>query len=438
MDFARRLAQRARRGEPVRVAVVGLGKFATMFASRIPHTPGLELTAVVDLDGARAARHLAAAGWSEAMRAQLVFEHQLERALDRALVDVVVEATGDPLAATRHALTCFARELPVVLVTVEADALCGPALALEAQRAGVVCSMAWGDQPALIWELVDWTRSCGFRVVAAGKGTKYLPVYHASTPETVWDYYGLSPQRARAGGMNPRMFNSFLDGTKSAIEMAAVANATGLAVPRDGLLFPPAGTHRLPAVLRPATEGGVLEREGMVEVVSSLERDGREIEDHLRWGVYVVFTAEDTYARACFEEYGLVTDASGRFAALWRPFHLIGLELTPSIASVVLDGRATGSALSWRGDVVACAKRDLAAGEELDGEGGATVWGRLVPAARSRAEGLLPIGLAHGVRLARPVAAGELVRIEDLEELPESEALRLRRTMVPAEDAAAG
>ncbi len=431
MDWARRLRERARRGNPVRVAVVGMGKFATMFASRIPHTPGLELAAVVDLDTARAARNLRTAGWREADLARIRFARDLERALDRTPVDVVVEATGDPLAAVRHALAAFARGLPVVMVSVEADALCGPALAAEAARAGVGYALAWGDQPALIWDLVEWARCCGLRVVAAGKGTKYLPVYHTSTPETVWEYYGITPERARAGGMNPKMFNSFLDGTKSAIEMAAVANATGLAVPRDGLLFPPAGTHRLPSVLRPAAEGGVLERAGMVEVVSSLERDGTPVADDLRWGVYVVFTAEDDYARRCFEEYGLVTDSTGRYAALWRPFHLIGLELAPSVAALALDGRPTGTPLSWRGDVVACAKRDLAAGEELDGEGGATVWGRLVPASRSHGEGLLPIGLAHGVRLARPVAAGEPVRIEDLEALPESEALRLRRRLVP-------
>ncbi|GBD40774.1 hypothetical protein HRbin39_00143 [bacterium HR39] len=432
MDYARRLRERARRGDPVRVLVIGMGKFATMFASRIPRIEGIELSAVVDLDTSRAAANMKRAGWSDADLSRVLFEHDLARAFDRALVDVVVEATGHPLAAIDHALAAFERELPVVMVTVEADALCGPALAEEARRAGVPYSLAWGDQPALICDLVDWARTNGFAVVAAGKGTKYLPAYHTSTPDTVWEHWGIDPARARAGGMNPKMYNSFLDGTKSAVEMAAVANATGLSAPHDGLLFPPAGTSRLATVLRPAEEGGVLEKKGVVEVVSSLERDGRPIPDDLRLGVYVVVEADHAYVSACLEEYGMVADPLRRYTALWRPNHLIGLELATSVASVALDGIPTGSPIAWRADVAACAKRDLEPGEELDGEGAYTVWGRLVPASRAAAERLLPIGLAHGVRLARRVEAGRLLTLDDVEELPENEAVRLRRRLVPA------
>src|SRR5215813_12295593 len=161
------------------------------------------------------------------------------------------------------------------MVNVEADVLAGPLLAEEARAAGVVYSLAYGDQPALVCELVDWARACGFEVAAAGKGTKYLPAYHAVTPDDVWSHYGLTPEEARQGGMNPQMFNSFLDGTKSAIEMAAIANATGLDVPADGLGFPPCGVDELPQVLRGAAADGDLDHDGMVEVVSSLERDGR-------------------------------------------------------------------------------------------------------------------------------------------------------------------
>ena len=137
--------------------------------------------------------------------------------------------------------------------------------------------MAYGDQPALIAELVDWARAAGFDVVAAGKGTKYLPIYHASTPETVWGYYGLTPEQARAGGMNPQMFNSFLDGTKSAIEMAAVANATGLAPAKGGLAFPPCGVDDLPRLLRPASEGGLPRAQGpgRGDLVARARRRGR-------------------------------------------------------------------------------------------------------------------------------------------------------------------
>ena len=306
--------------------------------------------------------------------------------------------------------------------------LAGPLLAAEARAAGVVYSMAYGDQPALVSELVDWARSCGFRVVAAGKGTKYLPEYHAVTPDDVWAHYGLSPEAAQAAGMNPQMFNSFLDGTKSAIEMAAIANACGLDVPSAGLSFPPCGVDDLPHVLRPRGDGGVLERAGMAEVVSSLERDGRPVFRDLRWGVYVVIEAPTQYAAACFAQYGLKTDASGRYAAMYKPYHLIGLELGISVLSAALRGEPTGQSREFRADVVAVAKRGLHQGEMLDGEGGYTVWGRAMPAADSLALGALPIGLAHRVALRRGVAAGAVLTWDDVAAL-DSPAARVRREM---------
>ena len=314
------------------------------------------------------------------------------------------------------------------MVNVEADVLAGPLLVEEARAKGVVYSLAYGDQPALTCELVDWARACGFEVVAAGKGTKYLPAYHQVTPDDVWAHYGLTPEEARRGGMNPQMFNSFLDGTKSGIEMAAIANATGLAVPQDGLLFPPCGVDDLPQVLRGRDAGGALDRDGMVEVVSSLERDGRPVFRDLRWGVYVTLKAPNDYARTCFKEYGLKTDVSGWYAAMYKPYHLIGLELGISVLSAALRGEPTGQPQGWRGDVVAVAKRSLRAGETLDGEGGYTVWGKLVPAERSLAQGALPIGLAHNVPLQRDIAAGEIVRWTDVAIL-DSPAVEARRAM---------
>ena len=241
-------------------------------------------------------------------------------------------------------------------------------------------------------------------------------------------HYGLTPDEARRGGMNPQMFNSFLDGTKSAIEMAAIANACELAVPADGLNFPPCGVDDLPQLLRPKEAGGIIERDGMVEVVSCLERDGRPVFRDLRWGVYVVLEAPNDYARACFKEYGLKTDMSGWYAAMYKPYHLIGLELGISIFSAALRGEATGQPRGFHGDAAAVAKRTLRAGETLDGEGGYTVWGKLLPAARSLAEGALPIGLAHKVELLRDVAEGEFVRWSDVR-MPQSEAVRARRDM---------
>jgi predicted homoserine dehydrogenase-like protein len=277
--------------------------------------------------------------------------------------------------------------------------------------------------------MVDWARAAGFEVIAAGKGTKYLPKYHASTPETVWGHYGFAPEKVAAGDFNAQMFNSFLDGTKSAIEMAAVANATGLTPAAGGLDFPPCGVDDLPRVLKPRDAGGALAHRGQVEVVSSLNRDGSPVFRDLRWGVYVTFAADSDYVKRCFDEYGLVTDETGEYAAMYKPFHLIGLELGISVAAAGLRGEPTGAADGFRGDVVAVAKRALKEGERLDGEGGYTVYGRLMPAAESlRIQGL-PIGLAHGVTVTHAVAAGEPLTWNDVTTRDGDDAVRVRREM---------
>ena len=423
------LLRRADASKPVRVGLIGAGKFGSMFLSQAPTTPGLRVAAIADLEPDRARAACRTAGWSEALVAETAFTDDALALAARADVDVVVEATGRPEAGIRHARGAFAAGKHIVMVNVEADVLAGPLLALEAEAAGVVYTMAYGDQPALTCELVEWARCSGFDVVAAGKGTKYLPSYHASTPDTVWEHYGLTADQARAAGMNFQMFNSFLDGTKSALEMAAIANATGLTPPPDGLGFPPCGMDDLAHVLRPREDGGLLHHKGQVEVVSSLERDGRPVARDLRWGVYVVIEAPNDYAAACFRQYGMNTDASGRYSAMYKPFHLIGLELNVSILSAALAGRPTGATRGFEGDVAATAKRDLAAGERLDGEGGYTVYGRLLPARAALERGTLPIGLAHDVVLVNRVRAGETVGWSDVRVDGSFEPVRARREM---------
>jgi len=426
MNLSRLAVERLSSKGPVGVAVIGAGKFGSMFLSQAPTSPGLQIVTIADLDVERARTACRHVGWDEERIAACHFTDDGAEAIGRGDVEVVVEVTGNPAAGIRHALAAIEAGKHIVMVNVEADVLAGPALAARARAAGVVYSMAYGDQPALVAELVDWARTAGFEVIAAGKGTKYLPAYHAVTPDDVWRHYGLDPVRAKAAGMNPQMFNSFLDGTKSAIEMAAIANACGLKAPSDGLGFPPCGVDDLPGILKPRALGGVLEDRGMVEVVSSLDRDGRPVERDLRWGVYVVIEAPNDYTASCFEQYGMRTDASGRFAAMYRPYHLIGLELGVSVLSAALRGEATGSTGGFRGDAVAVAKRALKAGERLDGEGGYTVWGKLWPAEKSLAHGALPIGLAHGVTLNRDIGEGEAVRWADVA-IGDNQAVSLRR-----------
>ncbi|WP_315805880.1 NAD(P)H-dependent oxidoreductase [Bradyrhizobium sp. SZCCHNS3002] len=431
MNLHALLQARAAAGKPVRVALIGAGKFGSMFLSQVPHVAGLEVPVIVDLDPGRARDACRTVGWSAERIERTAFSPDGAKALADT-IDVVVEATGSPAAGIRHAQAAIRAGKHIVMVNVEADVLAGPLLADEARRAGVVYSLAYGDQPALTAELVDWARATGFHVVAAGKGTKYLPAYHDVTPDGVWQHYGLTAGEAQSAGMNPQMFNSFLDGTKSAIEMAAIANATGLDVPTNGLLFPPCGVDDLPHVLRPRDRGGVLERSGMVEVVSSLERDGRPVFRDLRWGVYVVLEAPNDYAADCFRQYGLKTDSSGRYAAMYKPYHLIGLELNVSVLSAALRKEPTGQPLGFRGDVVAVAKKDLRAGEMLDGEGGYTVWGKVVPARTSLQLGALPIGLAHRVKLVNDVAHGEIVRWSDVAAAAADETVKVRKQMEAA------
>ncbi len=440
MNLHKMLQARAAEGRPVRAGLIGAGKFGAMFLAQAIRTPGMHVMGIADLSPDRARESLRRVGWLEDRFAASSFADAVRTGATAITedaagliaadgLDVVIDATGSPAAGIRHALLACEHGRHIVMVNVEADVLAGPLLAERARAAGVVYSLAYGDQPALICEMVDWARAAGFDVVAAGKGTKYLPAFHASTPDTVWGYYGLTPEAAELGGMNPQMFNSFLDGTKSGIEMAAVANATGLTPPKDGLAFPPCGVDALPAVLRPRGDGGVLDGKGMVEVVSSVDRNDGPIDRDLRWGVYAVFEAPSDYAMRCFAEYGLRTDDSGRYAAMYKPYHLIGLELGISVASAALRGEPTGMPEAWRGDVVATAKRDLAEGEMLDGEGGYTVWGKLMPASDSLALGGLPIGLAHGCRLKRPIAEGAPVRWADVDMDETQEIVKVRREM---------
>ncbi len=434
---------RQREQNPLRIGVIGAGKFGAMYIAQVPRTPGVHLVGIADLSPDNARENLKRVGWkaeaySAASLHQALKSGQTHLSDDwQALIahpgiDIVIESTGNPLAAVEHALAAFSNRKHVVMVTVEADAFCGPLLAKKAADAGVVYSLAYGDQPAIICDLVDWARAAGFPVVAAGRGHKWLPHFAQSTPETVWGHYGLTPEQAKLGGLNPKMFNSFLDGSKPSLETTAVCNATGLTPAPEGLLYPPGSVDEIPALMRPRQEGGVLHHKGQVEVISSLRRDGAEIPYDIRFGVFVVFEAESEYIQRCFMEYGVKTDPSGRYACMYKRWHLIGLEVGISVASVGLRGEATGCPTGWRADAVAVAKKNLLAGEILDGEGGYTVVGRLMPAAASLAQGCLPLGLAHGCKLLRPLAAGQPLRWSDVAIDAASSAVRARREMEQA------
>jgi predicted homoserine dehydrogenase-like protein len=440
LNLYTKLKQRAAQGKPLRVGVIGAGKFGTMYIAQVPKTPGVHLVGIADLSPDDVRENLTRVGWDTARYGAASLEAALKEGrthvsddwqalVSHPAIDIVIESTGNPTAAVEHTLAAFKNGKHVVMVTVEADAFCGPLLARKAAEVGVIYSLAYGDQPALICELVDWARAAGFPVVAAGRGHKWQPHFAQSTPDTVWGYYGLTPEQARVGGLNPKMFNSFLDGSKPAIETTAVCNATGLTPAPQGLLYPAGSVDDIPALMRLKAEGGVLHHKGQVEVISSLQADGTPIPYDIRFGVWVVFEGETEYIRRCFMEYGVKTDPGGRYACMYKRWHLIGLEVGISVATVGLRGEPTGCATGWRADAVATAKRALKPGEVLDGEGGYTVVGRLLPAADSAAQDCLPLGLAHGWKVLRPVAAGHPVKWSDVAFDANSTAVRVRREM---------
>ena len=444
MNLHEQLSDRAACGQPVRVGLIGAGKFATMYVAQALHTNGVQLVGVADLTLQRARAALNRARWPAALIREATTSDQINDAAAHGQIaicedamavigadlDVIVECTGVPEVAVVHSLDAMDAGHHLVMVSVEADALLGPLLQRRAQRAGVVTSMAWGDQPAIACAMVDWARTCGFQVVAAGKGTKYLPHYHHVTPETVFEHYGFSREQVAQGDFNATMFTSFLDGSKSAIEMAAVSNATGLIPQDEGLHFPPAGIDDLPEVLKPEADGGILTRTGTVEVVSSVHRDGSAVQGDLRWGVYITITSRQPYVAGCFAEYGMQTDRSGRFTAMYRPYHLVGLELGWTVAAVALNRQATGTARQFIADVGAAAKQDLPAGRVLDGEGGMCVYGKLLPATTSLAGNVLPLGLAAGARVLEPIGRDKILRYDQVElDRPERQLVMLRREL---------
>jgi len=403
------------RKEPIRIAFIGCGKFVSMFLAQYNHLDKIQIDSIVDLNIEQAKRNCSNSGLDETTISEINFSKSLDEILDRN-IEIFIEATGNPIVGTVHAVNIIKNKKHVILVNVEADITCGKYLSDIAKENEVICSMAYGDQPSLIIEQIEWARLNGFSVVCAGKGTKYHPTFEYSTPDTVWGHYGLSKERAeKESGMNPKMFNSFLCGDKSAIEMCAVSNAADLKCPSNGLTFPPIGVYDIAKKLIPKQKGGLIDFDGQVEVISSIDLHKNDIPNDLRWGVYIVIKAKNEYVKNCFKDYGMVTDSSGNYSAIWRPYHYIGLELAQSIYSIALDNRATGFTKNYNADVASYAKKDLKVGEKLDGEGGFCARGKLITSQKSKDEKILPLGLTDNAILKKNINKDQVIRLDDVE-----------------------
>ncbi len=355
----------------ISVAFIGCGKFISMFLSQYNHLKKIRIDTIVDLKVEQAKKNCLNSGLSKESINKINFVNSIDEVFDRD-IEIFIEATGNPIIGTVHASKIIKKKKHVILVNVEADVTCGKYLSDLAKENNVICSMAYGDQPSLILEQIEWARLNGFFVVCAGKGTKYHPTFEYSTPDTVWGHYGLSKERAEVeSGMNPKMFNSL-------------------------------------------SEGGLIEYEGQVEVISSIDLDKNDIQNDLRWGVYIVIKAQNQYVKNCFKDYGMVTDSSGNYSAIWRPYHYIGLELAQSIYSIALDNKATGFTKKYNADVATYAKKDLKIGEKLDGEGGFCSRGKLITSKKSKEEKILPLGLTDGAEVIKNIKKDEVIKISDV------------------------
>ena len=428
---------------PINVGLVGCGRFGSMAASQIFRTNGMRLSLVCDINTQSAVKNLANAGIPNDLLNDITLKSPSPQNsntpyiditddfsnLLQANLDVIVESTGNPEVGAYNAFKAIESEKHLIMVNVEADVLVGPILNKLAGSKNVVYSLAFGDQPALIEELYDWALSTGFEVVTAGKGTKYLPEYRKAKPDDAYKRYGYSQNEFKNNKLNPKMYNSFLDGTKSAVEMCSVANMTGMIPDIPGMHFPPASIDDIPSILIPKTDGGILSKSNVVEVISCLNRDGSEISNSLRWGVFIVITTDSKYLRSCIKEYGVPTDSTGKYAVMWRPYHFVGMETPISIAKAHLYKEATGSPQNQTCEVVAKAKNNLFVKEVLEGEGGNNTYGVIVEQKYAADNNLLPIGLCDKAKLIKSVNDDDFIRMDEVELDSSSFAANLRSSM---------
>ena len=422
-----KLLDREHAGQPIRVGIIGAGTFGTQIIAQTCRMQGMRISAIADLQPDRAIAALERGGIDRTVVRQANTASDINNAIEanrpavtthvaellNSQVDVVIEATGNPEAGAKHAYDAIEARKHLVMVTVEADVVVGHLLKERADAAGVMYSLAYGDEPALAVELCDWARSLGFRVIAAGKGTRFIPEFRKANPDDVPRLYGFSGK-----DYNAQVFCSFLDGTKHAIEMAALANATGLSVDVRGMHFAALDLREIPDVLCHTRHGGILETEGVVEAVSAMRPDQSYVERSIRGGVYAVVEAPDRFAADSLAAYGeiigMLVGKRSRHLVIYRPQHFVGHEVPIGVARMMIYGETVGFPLGHSCDVVAVAKKPLLPGTRLDGEGGYCVAGVLERADIAQRDQLIPIGLTGGAEVIREVRDGDALTYNDV------------------------
>jgi predicted homoserine dehydrogenase-like protein len=418
MSFTPRLAAlAAERGRPVRIALVGAGQMGRGFAAQANRMAGVHVCVVVDVVADRAVDALRGTGQSPVVSAdpddiRRVIDDGGAVALDDLAlltdlpVDVVVEATGVPEIGAQVAVRCLLAGRDIATLNVESDVTIGRLLHDLAAASGAVYSVCRGDEPVECKILVDYARDLSMEVVCAGKG-KNNPLDQSATPESL-------AAQAAAKGMNPKMLCSFVDGSKAMIEMAALANTTGLGVSTRGMHGPASTVPTLHETFALVEDGGVLERPGVVDYCTG----------PVAPGVFVVVRTDDPYVN---HELTYLQMGSGPYFALYRPYHLASVEAPLTVAEMVLDRRASLTAEHWTAEVGGVTKSDLPAGTVLEGIGGAHVHGLIDAAEDFARDERVPLGVLAGARLLRDVPAGTYLTHDDVELDESSTIVALRR-----------
>ncbi len=425
------LCKRAEQGKPIRVGMIGAGRYGAMYLGQSLFIPGIQIVCVADLDLEKAKKALLTAGYPEgsivaaksageindAARNKKVAITTDSNQLIQSELDVMIEITGTVEAATHHAWCAMDAGKHVVMVSTEADALVGLALQRKAEEKKVVYSFGYGDEPAELCEMIDWARSSGFQVACVGKYIEYTPEKRHCNPSNVWDFKGYPKELSSQ--LNAKLFSSFVDGTKTLTECCCAANASGLVPPWGGMKFSPLEYDDMANKLIPKSDGGLLDSLDTVEVPSNYYHDGRPVTKHLRWGVFITFRAYSDYVAGVLAEFRdekrVIVSSTGRYGLMYRPTHILGLELNKSVASVGLFGLPTGAPKGFTADMVAMAKKNLVPGESLDGPGAYTTYGQLVPARESLQNRYLPTGFSERVKVIRPVAKDTILTYDDVE-----------------------
>ncbi len=417
-SYRERLQQRLdETGQPLRVGLVGAGQMGTGFAAQLLRMPGIALSAVFDVDRDRAVDALGQAGITpsdatDVDRASQAIESGGSVALAGVddlgglPLDIVVEATGVPDVGARVAIEALASGKGIATLNVESDVTIGAYLARLADESGAIYSVCRGDEPVETKILVDYARDLNFEVICAGKG-KNNPLDPHAGPEQL-------AAQAKAKGMNPKMLTSFVDGSKAMIEMAALANTTGLEVSKRGMHGPASTVPTLHQTFALTKDGGILEKGGVVDYCTG----------PVAPGVFVVVRTDDPYVH---HEMTYLQMGDGPYFALYRPYHLASLEAPLTVYEMALDKRASLTSEHWTAEVGAEAKRPLKAGERIDGIGGSMVRGLIDPAEDFARDNAVPLGVLQGATLTRDVPVDAMLTYDDVELVEDSTIVQMRR-----------